>query len=85
MTENAFKRKYQIDNFITTVPLSPYVGLIILERQGDNVRTAFCNEDEPGWYYNPRWTKLRYYKSTDHFAKFIQRDGMKIDVTFVNI
>jgi hypothetical protein len=81
MTDNARERKYRINNCLATLPFTPGTILIILSIQGDRVHSAFCDEDEPGWCYNPRWTKMRYYKQTDHFSKFIQRDGHRFDLT----
>ena len=81
MTDNAKSRKERIYNCITTLPFRNGTVLVILEVRGDQVRSAFCDDDEPGWCYNPRWTHLRYYKSTDTFSKFIQRDGCRFDLT----
>lgn len=81
MTDNAKSRKEIINNCIATLPFRNGTVLVILEVRGDQVRSAFCDDDEPGWCYNPRWTHLRYYKPTDTFSKFIQRDGYRFDLT----
>ena len=78
MTKNAKNRMCEIDNSICTIPLTVYISLVIMERCEDKVRTCFRNyRISPILGYNPRWTKLRYYKEGDKTSCFIQRDGVK--------
>lgn len=83
MTENAKHRWIRIDDCIATVPISVNKCLVIMKIQGDKILTCFCDDANPMYGYNPRWTTLRYYKPTDHFACFVQRDGAKFDLTYI--
>lgn len=83
MTENARRRYVRIDNCITTLPISVDRCLAVMQISGDKVLTCFCDDENSMWGYNPRWTKIRQYMKTDNFSRFIQRDGMKFDLTFV--
>jgi hypothetical protein len=82
MTANAKKRFVEIDDCICTIPLTLNTSLVVMERCGDMVRTCFCDDSISPYYgYNARWTHLRFYKPNDRTACFIQRDGVKYDLT----
>lgn len=78
MTKNARNRMCEINNCICTIPLTVDICLVVMERCEDMVRTCFCDDRISSMYgYNPRWTKLRYYKEGDKTSCFIQRDGVR--------
>jgi len=83
MTQNAKQRVVVIDDCIATVPISMDRCLVIMEIRGNQILTCFCDDSNPFIGYHPRWTNIRYYKETDKFACFVQRDGIKYDLTYV--